>query len=65
MKNKILKGSKQQNDFSVQTSFHHDEQHGFIRSVENVILMLPMVIYNSNGISTDGGTLLLSHWGVQ
>ena len=33
--NKILKGSK--NIFSTE-SFHHYKQHGFIRSVEDVIL---------------------------
>ena len=32
-KNKVLQGSEEQIFFQAQTSFHHDKQHGFIRSV--------------------------------
>ena len=31
--------SLQQKYFHLQTIFHHDEQHGFISSVENIILI--------------------------
>ena len=34
----VEQSSEYQIYFQVQTSFHHDNQHGFIRSVENVIL---------------------------
>ena len=34
-KNEVLQVSEKQNIFQLPTNFHHDKQHGFIRSVEN------------------------------
>ena len=48
-KKKVLNGSVKLKYFQVQKNFHHDKQHGFIRSVE--MLYLPNTVQIANSIS--------------
>ena len=46
---KFSKALKKQKYFQLQTSFHHDKQHGFIMSVENVIIT--RIVHTADGPS--------------
>ena len=57
-KNKHFPGSESQNIFQVQTSFHHDQEHGFIRSVENVIFTNIYINHRKHDLMCDEWNLV-------